>query len=114
LYHNRRDGGSDLTRTHVQGVLAVLGPVLLAVAVAGLARPRATPDIAWPDEIIYLVGARNVVERGTLDTNFYLTYSLLRRGYPHRDVHMPGYVLALTPAVAAFGPTLGRGRRPQT
>ena len=91
----------------MQGVLAVLGPVLLALAVAGLARQRATPDVAWPDEIIYLVGARNVIERGTLDTNFYLTYSLLRRGYPHRDVHMPGYVLALTPAVAAFGPTLG-------
>ena len=91
----------------MQAVLAVLGPVLLALAVAAAARPRATPDVAWPDEIIYLVGARNVLERGTLDTNFYLTYSLLRRGYPHRDVHMPGYVLALTPAVAAFGPTLG-------
>ena len=88
-------------------VLAVLGPVFLALAVAGVARERAMPDIAWPDEVIYLVGARNVVERGTLDTNFYLTYSLLRRGYPHRDVHMPGYVLALAPAVAALGPTLG-------
>ena len=64
------------------------------------------PAVAWPDEVIYLVGARNVLERGTLDTNFYLTYSLLRRGYPHRDVHMPGYLLALTPAVAALGPTL--------
>jgi hypothetical protein len=64
------------------------------------------PDVAWPDECIYLVGARNLVERHTLDTNFYLTYSLLRRGYPHRDVHMPGYVLALAPAVRALGPTL--------
>jgi len=91
----------------VPSVLAVLGPVFLALAVAGVARERAMPDIAWPDEVIYLVGARNVVERGTLDTNFYLTYSLLRRGYPHRDVHMPGYVLALAPAVAALGPTLG-------
>jgi hypothetical protein len=91
----------------VQAVLAVLGPALLALAVAGVARRRALPAVAWPDEIIYLVGARNVLERGTLDTNFYLTYSLLHRGYPHRDVHMPGYVLALTPAVAAFGPTLG-------
>ena len=88
-------------------VLAVLGPVVLALAVAALAHSRALSAVAWPDEMIYLVGARNVLERGTLDTNFYLTYSLLRRGYPHRDVHMPGYVLALTPAVAAFGPTLG-------
>ena len=63
-------------------------------------------EVAWPDECIYLVGARNLVERHTLDTNFYLTYSLLRRGYPHRDVHMPGYILALAPAVRALGPTL--------
>ncbi len=47
-----------------------------------------------------------MAERGTLDTNFYLTYSLLRRGYPHRDVHMPGYVLALAPFVAGWGATL--------
>jgi hypothetical protein len=95
-----------LSRRHLPAGLAVLGPVLLAVAVAAGAGRRAIPAIAWPDEIIYLVGARNVRERGTLDTNFYLTYSLLRRGYPHRDVHMPGYVLALAPAVAVFGPTL--------
>lgn len=63
-------------------------------------------EVAWPDECVYLVGARNVVERGTLQTQFYLTHSLLHRGYPHRDVHMPGYVLALAPFVAAFGPQL--------
>ena len=63
MAHNRADGGSDLTRGRAQAALAVLGPVLLAVAVAGLARPRATPDIAWPDEIIYLVGARRVGPR---------------------------------------------------
>ncbi|HUG52326.1 MAG TPA: hypothetical protein VMR21_01940 [Vicinamibacteria bacterium] len=83
------------------------GPVLLALAVAEGTRRNALPELAWPDEYIYLVGARNLLERGTLDTNFYLTYSLLRRGHPHRDVHMPGYVFALTPAVAALGPGLG-------
>ena len=63
-------------------------------------------EVAWPDECIYLVGARNVVERGTLQTQFYLTHSLLQRGHPHRDVHMPGSVLVLAPFVAAFGPQL--------
>src|SRR5439155_11701238 len=86
--------------------VAVVVPALVALAVVGVVGTRALHEVAWPDECIYLVGARNVVERGTLDTNFYLTYSLLRRGYPHRDVHMPGYVLALAPAVRAMGPTL--------
>src|SRR6266851_1047501 len=106
MAHNRADGGSDLTRGRALAALIVLGPVLLALAVTAVAHRQALLEVAWPDEVIYLVGARNVLERGTLDTNFYLTYSLLRRGYPHRDVHMPGYLLALTPAVAALGPTL--------
>ena len=74
-----------------------------------LARREASPQVAWPDECIYLAGARNLNERGTLATNFYLTYSILARGYPHRDVHMPGYLLSLAPFVRALGPTLAAG-----
>jgi hypothetical protein len=58
------------------------------------------------DEVIYVVGALNLIERGSLDTNFYLPDSLIRQGHPHRDVHMPGYVFALAPFVAALGPGL--------
>lgn len=80
--------------------------VALGLLVASQAWQRSYHEIAWPDECIYLVGARNLVERGSLDTNYYLTNSLLKRGYPHRDVHMPGYVLALLPFVKSFGATL--------
>ena len=73
------------------------------------ARREASPNVAWPDECIYLAGARNLNERGTLDTNFYLTYSILARGHPHRDVHMPGYVLTLAPFVRVLGPGLVAG-----
>jgi len=73
------------------------------------ARREASHQVAWPDECIYLAGARNLNERGTLDTNFYLTYSILTRGHPHRDVHMPGYVLTLAPFVRALGPGLTAG-----
>lgn len=79
--------------------------VALGLLVAWASWQRSYRDVAWPDECIYLVGARNLVERGSLDTNYYLTHSLLARGYPHRDVHMPGYVLALAPFVKASGPT---------
>lgn len=80
--------------------------VALGLLVAAAAWRRSSHEVAWPDECIYLVGARNLVERGSLDTNYYLTSSLLARGYPHRDVHMPGYVLALAPFVKLFGATL--------
>jgi len=86
--------------------LARASLVALGLLVAWLSWQRSYDQVAWPDECIYLVGARNVVEHGSLDTNFYLTHSLLARGYPHRDVHVPGYVLALAPFVKAFGTTL--------
>jgi hypothetical protein len=86
--------------------LARASLVALGLLVAWLSGQRSYNQVAWPDECIYLVGARNLVERGSLDTNFYLTHSLLARGHPHRDVHMPGYVLALAPFVKAFGATL--------
>lgn len=83
--------------------------LLLALLVAWQAKRRSFGELAWPDEFIYLVGARNLVEHGSLDTHYYLTHSLLARGYPHRDVHMPGYLLVLAPAVAALGTTLAAG-----
>ena len=87
--------------------MAVL-TVLTALA-AWQIRLRTEPLVAWPDECIYLVGARNVAERGSLNTHYYLTYSLLRRGYPHRDVHMPGYIMALAPFVERLGMTWEAG-----
>lgn len=88
-------------------------PVLALLALASLsawwAGRASHPDVAWPDECIYLTGARNVLERGTLHTNFYLTHSILIRGYPHRDVHMPGYVFSLLPFVWALGASLRAG-----
>jgi hypothetical protein len=90
--------------------------VLLAAVLAALTalaawqiRVRTDTVVAWPDECIYLVGARNVADRGDLNTHYYLTYSLLRRGYPHRDVHMPGYILALSPFVKRLGMTWQAG-----
>lgn len=80
--------------------------LLVGLLAAHSAWTRSYHEVAWPDECIYLVGARNVVERGSLDTHYYLTGSLLARGHPHRDVHMPGYVLMLAPFVGALGTTL--------
>lgn len=90
--------------------------LILAALLAGLTalaawqiRVRTEALVAWPDECIYLVGARNVADRGNLNTHYYLTYSLLRRGYPHRDVHMPGYIFALAPFVKRLGMTWEAG-----
>lgn len=105
--YNRSPDGQRSPLTALRPtLLARLTLLALGLLVLAWTHRAALPQAAWPDEFIYLVGARNLVERGTLDTNFYLAQSIILRGHPHRDVHMPGYVLALAPFVAALGDTL--------
>ena len=82
---------------------ALAGLALLVTGVVAGARQQALHDLAWPDEWIYLTLARNITERGSLNTNFYIASSIEAIGYPHRDVHLPGYALAL----AAVGSRVG-------
>lgn len=84
-----RDSG--LPRT--AGALLLL--LVLCSGVARVSLARALPELGWPDEWIYLTVARNIVEKGTLNTNFYIASSIDLIGYPQRDVHLPGYALAL-------------------
>src|SRR5262245_26630377 len=87
-------------------VVSTVFLLLWGVFVWEVCRRRAFSELAWPDECIYAVGARSVAERGSLDTHFYLTHSLVVLGHPHRDVHLPGYIFALAPFVAALGANL--------
>ena len=75
----------------------------MVIGVVGLGGLQAPWEIATADEVIYVAGVRNLVERGTLATNFYLPHSILRQGHPHRDVHMPGYLFLLAGPVLALG-----------
>ena len=80
--------------------------LLIGGVISGTSR-RALHELGWPDEWIYLTLARNMSERGSLNTNFYIASSIEAIGYPHRDVHLPGYALAL----AAFSSKLGASLR---
>jgi hypothetical protein len=91
-------------RVQIIGAAALL--LLLVAAVSHLSLARALPELGWPDEWIYLTQARNIAERGTLNTNFYLASSIEAIGYPNRDVHLPGYALALAAIGSGRGFTL--------
>jgi hypothetical protein len=73
------------------------GVVLLAAAASALfvygARTRHGPALV--DEYMYLAGARYFAERGLLHARFYAWQDLVRLGYPHQDMHAPGYTLLL-------------------
>ncbi len=60
---------------------------------------------ALADEFVYLGGAHHFARTGSLDARYYDADAILRRGYPHQDVHAPGYAILL----GAFDVLAGAG-----
>ncbi|MEO5761775.1 MAG: hypothetical protein ABIR28_05615 [Vicinamibacteria bacterium] len=79
--------------------------LVLVAAVTNVALRHALPELGWPDEWIYLTLARNIAEKASLNTNFYIASSIDLIGYPHHDVHLPGYALSLAAVGSALGHT---------
>lgn len=79
--------------------------LVLVAAVTNVALRHALPELGWPDEWIYLTLARNIAEKASLNTNFYIASSIDLIGYPHHDVHLPGYALSLAAVGSALGYT---------
>jgi 4-amino-4-deoxy-L-arabinose transferase-like glycosyltransferase len=73
------------------GLIVVAAAALLLVLYGSSV--RLGPALA--DEFIYLAGARHVARTGSLQARYYDASAILSRGYPHQDVHAPGYVLLL-------------------
>ena len=78
----------------------LLGLAALAAVLVLAYGSRARHGPALADEFIYLAGARHFSTTGDLNARFYDADAILRKGYPHHDVHTPGYVLLLGSAMA--------------
>lgn len=79
-------------------LVALIGLIFLALSSYFLYKG---PTLS--DEVIYAIVARNIVERGTLNTNIYRADSVVIRGYPTQDHHMAGFPLTLAATFVLFG-----------
>ena len=77
--------------------------LLMGLLALSLSYKVGFPRIAGSDSVYYAVVARNIVERGSLNTTVYLPQDIADVGYPLRDVHLVGYPLVLAIPVALFG-----------
>lgn len=70
--------------------------ILLVAAVLALAYGLGVRHgLALSDEYVYVVGARYFADTGSLNARFYSANAILAQGYPHQDMHPPGYALLL-------------------
>ncbi len=84
----------------------VLDALVLCLGVVVLTAPwlAVFPGLAWSDEYVYAVMARNVAEGRGLVTNLYHSRALLEGGFPLGDVHMPGQAVWTSAFLRVFGP----------
>jgi hypothetical protein len=80
----------DRALAHPNATLAI---VALALAALYAAFVRHGP--ALTDEYVYLASARYFADAGSLDSRFYNDTAILSQGYPHWDMHAPGYTILL-------------------
>ena len=92
-----RKGQSPLRSTAL-----VVGAGLIALYVSSWQSFRA---LSWSDEIVYAVMGRNIAAGRGAISNFYDALSILRKGFPLGDVHMPGHAFLLAASFAVLGPT---------
>lgn len=52
-------------------------------------------QIRWNDETLYYTVAQNIVHDFDFNSHHYLASSIIEKGYPTKDTHLPGYPLIL-------------------
>ncbi len=73
-------------------------PYLLLFIITAIALYITKPvslQIRWNDETLYYTVAQNIVRHFDFNSNHYLASSIIQKGYPTKDTHLPGYPLIL-------------------
>ena len=73
-------------------------PYLLLFIITAIALYITKPtslQIRWNDETLYYTVAQNIVRSFDFHSNHYLSSSIIQKGYPTKDTHLPGYPLIL-------------------
>lgn len=83
------------------GVMVALAFALTSLVVARARSPR---GLVWSDEIVYGVVARNIADGRGPVSNFVHPDSVLARGLPLHDVHLPAHAYLLSVGVRLLGP----------
>ena len=82
-----------------------LFPYILLFIITAIALYITKPvslQIRWNDETLYYTVAQNIVRHFDFNSNHYLASSIIQKGYPTKDTHLPGY-----PIILAFGFLIG-------
>ncbi len=94
----------DAIRRRLEQPALACAAVSLVGALVWVAATHAAPlRLSWSDEIVYAVMGRNLAAGRGAISSFYDARSILAKGYPLGDVHMPGHAIALGLAFRILG-----------
>lgn len=69
--------------------------LLMMIAIALYSTRPVSLQIRWNDETLYYTVAQNIVRNFDFNSHHYLASSIIEKGYPTKDTHLPGYPLIL-------------------
>ncbi|NEP38583.1 MAG: glycosyltransferase family 39 protein [Okeania sp. SIO2G4] len=81
-----------------KNLLTKIFPYVLLLMMTAIALYFTRPvslQIRWNDETLYYTVAQNIVRHFDFNSNHYLASSIIQKGYPTKDTHLPGYPLIL-------------------
>ncbi|NET24279.1 glycosyltransferase family 39 protein [Okeania sp. SIO1I7] len=81
-----------------KNLLTNIFPYLLLLMMTAIALYLTRPvslQIRWNDETLYYTVAQNIVRNFDFNSHHYLASSIIEKGYPTKDTHLPGYPLIL-------------------
>jgi 4-amino-4-deoxy-L-arabinose transferase-like glycosyltransferase len=87
-------------------LLNKLSPLILLSLVGVISLYLTRPDnfnIKWFDETLYYTVAQNISRNFDFNNHHYLSSSIISKGYPTKDTHLPGYPLIIALGFQIFG-----------
>ncbi|MDY7008879.1 MAG: glycosyltransferase family 39 protein [Cyanobacteriota bacterium] len=81
-----------------KNLLTNIFPYVLLLMMTAIALYFTRPvslQIRWNDETLYYTVAQNIVRNFDFNSHHYLASSIIEKGYPTKDTHLPGYPLIL-------------------
>lgn len=87
-------------------LLNKLSPLILLLLIGVISLYLTRPDnfnIKWFDETLYYTVAQNISRNFDFNNHHYLSSSIISKGYPTKDTHLPGYPLIIALGFQIFG-----------
>jgi 4-amino-4-deoxy-L-arabinose transferase-like glycosyltransferase len=102
----QKNSQNKISQNSFQQLINKLSPLFFLLLIGVISLYLTRPDnfnIKWFDETLYYTVAQNISRNFDFNNHHYLSSSIIAKGYPTKDTHLPGYPLIIALGFQLFG-----------